>query len=175
MKSILATLGLMITFSVIILAHFGYSWLTFNALILTNILIILSVLDWQFYCLPDLLTLSLLWIGLLVNIFSCFASLEEAVLGAVGGYLTMYLFSQGFYWCTGKRGLGQGDWKLIAALGAWFGWESLPHILAVASLSGGLSFFIMMLLGKLTKNDPLPFGPFLAMAGWFSLLYTQYQ
>ncbi len=139
------------------------------ALILTTILTLLSLIDWKTQYLPDELTLPLLWIGLLFNIFSCFTSLENAVLGAASGYMAMYILGNGFYLCTGKIGLGQGDWKLFAALGAWFGWQSLPEILALASLIGIIFFCVMMFLGRFKRSDPLPFGPFLSFSGWLML------
>lgn len=155
--------------NIITLNHFGFVWITFGALAFTNILIVLSMIDWQSHRLPDNLTLTLLWLGLLLNVSSCFVSVSNAVLGAAAGYMTMYLFARGFYFFTGKIGLGQGDWKFFAALGAWFGWQALPEILAKASLSGLIVCVLMIFFGKWQKNEPIPFGPFLALAGWTRL------
>lgn len=162
-------IGLMSLSGLLIISHFGWTWHALAALLLTGMLIALGLIDWKIQCLPDGLTLSLLWLGLLLNISSCFVSLEEAVMGAALGYILMSLLAQGFYFCTGKIGLGQGDWKLFAALGAWFGWQPLPEILAAASLTGLIVFFLMVIMGKCNKSDPIPFGPFLSLSGWFML------
>lgn len=169
-KSTIVASGLMILLSFIIIKHFGWAWITLASLVFTGTLIILSLTDWKYHCLPDSLTLSLLWLGLVINVFYFFVPPEKAIVGAATGYLIMYVLAQVFYLCTGKIGLGQGDWKLYAALGAWFGWSSLPEILALASFSGLITFLLMISTGKWTKNEPIPFGPFLAVSGWIILL-----
>ncbi len=168
----LALMMLMIVLNIITVTYFGLIKLTISAVIFTNVLFFLSMIDWQSHRLPDNLTLSLLWLGLLLNISACFVSLEQAVLGAAAGYMAMCLFTRAFYLCTGKIGMGQGDWKLFSALGAWFGWQALPEILVKASFSGLIVCLLMIGFGKWRKNDPIPFGPFLAFAGWIRLFIS---
>lgn len=152
-----------------IIWHFGWTLLGLLALIFTGILIVLSLIDWRYQCLPDILTLSLLWLGLVINRYSLFVSLDQAVLGALIGYMALGIVAQLFYRLTGKVGMGRGDWKLFAALGAWFGWQELPWIMAAASLSGLIFFLVLIKMRRCTKNDPIPFGPFLAIFGWVAL------
>jgi leader peptidase (prepilin peptidase)/N-methyltransferase len=173
-KSNFLTLGLFIVPQVMIIHHFGFTFTALAASVFTFWLVLLSEIDYQHHRLPDGLTLSLLWLGLLLNASHYglvhFTSASDAVLGAAAGYLSMRCLARLFYFFTGKIGLGQGDWKLFAALGAWFGWQSLPKILAIASFVGIFVFFLMLSLGKHKKSDPIPFGPFLAFSGWITLL-----
>nr|WP_232220536.1 A24 family peptidase [Legionella tunisiensis] len=126
-------------------------------------------MDLQHQLLPDSLTLGLLWLGLIANTQSLFTSLPDAVLSAACAYLSLWLFIQIFYLFTGKIGMGHGDFKLFAAFGAWFGWTQLPLILLFASLTGALVGITYLKVKRKTKNTPIPFGPFLCIAGLGSL------
>lgn len=137
----------------------------------TTILIILSIIDWRTQYLPDIGTLSLLWLGLWLNTSGFFVPMNEALLGAISGYLSLWIITRLFYWKTGKIGMGDGDLKLFSALGAWFGWKLLPEIMAIAAISGLIVLFWKMKRHKHPRNEPIPFGPFLAIAGCCAL-YT---
>lgn len=150
--------------------YFDFNLTLVFALLFIWFSISLFFIDLQHQLLPDSLTLGLLWLGLIANTQSLFTSLPDAVLSAACAYLSLWLFIQIFYLCTGKIGMGHGDFKLFAAFGAWFGWTQLPFILLFASLSGILIGIIYLKAkGKTTKNTPIPFGPFLCIAGLVSL------
>lgn len=157
-------------FAVIIL-HFGASTAGLAALALTAVLIAAAGIDARTTLLPDQLTLPLLWLGLVANYFGLFTDLESAVLGAVAGYLSLWLVYHAFRLATGKEGMGYGDFKLLAALGAWLGWQALPIILLLASLVGAIVGITLILLRGRDRNIPIPFGPYLAAAGWLALLW----
>jgi leader peptidase (prepilin peptidase)/N-methyltransferase len=150
---------------------FGVSSALAGALLLTAVLIALTAIDLDLQLLPDSLTLPLLWVGLLINMTGTFTSLESALLGAVFGYLSLW----GVYWLfkiiTGKEGMGYGDFKLLAALGAWFGLAALPTIVLLSSLVGATLGLTLILTGQQTRETAMPFGPFLAGAGLIHLLY----
>ncbi len=158
--------------SVMVVLQLGPSWSAMAALVLTWGLIALAVIDLRTYLLPDALTIPLLWLGLLVNLSGGgFTDLASAVLGAVFGYLSLRVVFQVFKWITGKEGMGFGDFKLLALFGAWLGWQMLPLILLLASATGALvGVALIVLLGR-DRHRPIPFGPFLAAAGWLALLY----
>lgn len=134
------------------------------------LLIALVVIDIQHLLLPDALTLPLLWLGLLANLQGALVPLSDAVLGAVSGYLSLWSLYWGFKLATGKEGLGYGDFKLLAALGAWSGWQHLPLVVLSAALLGILAIVLLRLTGRAGRDDPLPFGPCLALAGWWLLV-----
>ncbi len=140
------------------------------SLLLVYILIALACIDIDTKLLPDQLTLTLLWLGLLANSLGTFTSLEAAVWGAIGGYLCLWLVHQGFFLTTGKQGIGYGDFKLLAAIGAWLGWHALPIVLLVASTAGIVWVFILR-LSKVEFNPHIPFGPFLAISCFINLLF----
>ena len=121
--------------------------------------------------LPDQLTLPLVWLGLLINMSDTFISLQDAVLGAVFGYLTLWSIYWAFKLVTGKEGMGYGDFKLLAALGAWFGWQALPLIIILSSFAGAIIGVAVIVASKDKQSRPLPFGPYLAIAGWVYLVY----
>tara|TARA_R110000824_G_scaffold7892_3_gene35719 strand:- start:65689 stop:66567 length:879 start_codon:yes stop_codon:yes gene_type:complete len=158
--------------SALIAYQFGFNWLTLAVLILCWSLIVLTMIDFDHQLLPDDITLPILWLGLLINYFELLTTLESAVLGAIGGYLILW----GVYWLfkllTGKEGMGHGDFKLLAALGAWLGWQSLPQIILLSSLIGAIVGISLILLKGKDKNVPIPFGPYLAGAGFVSLLWS---
>lgn len=151
--------------------HFDFNLTLVFAFLFIWVLISLFFIDLQHQLLPDSLTLGLLWLGLIANTQSLFTSLPDAVLSAAGAYLSLWFFIQVFYLCTGKIGMGHGDFKLFAAFGAWFGWVQLPLILLFASVTGALIGIIYLKAKGKTKNTPIPFGPFLCIAGLISLFF----
>ncbi len=149
----------------------GAQWTTLAALGLTWTLIALTVIDFDHQLLPDALTLPLLWAGLLVNLDGALVPYRNALLGAVAGYGVLWGVFQAFRLLTGKEGMGYGDFKLLAALGAWLGWQALPLIVILASTLGALTGGLLILLRRHHQGVPIPFGPFLAAAGWIALLW----
>ena len=150
---------------------FGVSNALAAAMLLTGVLIALTAIDLDHQLLPDSLTLPLLWVGLLINIDATFVSLESAVLGAVFGYLCLWSVYWLFRIITGKEGMGYGDFKLLAALGAWFGLSALPTIVLLSSLVGAVIGIALIVTGRQSREAPMPFGPFLAGAGLIHLFY----
>jgi leader peptidase (prepilin peptidase)/N-methyltransferase len=142
--------------------HFGYGIAGFAGLVFTWAMVALVFIDIDVQLLPDRITLPLLWTGLLVNLSDVFTDIHSAVIGAVAGYLLLWTI----YWCykliSGKEGLGRGDFKLLAAIGAWLGWEMLPLVILLSSLTGAMAGTVLVLLGKQERNSPIPFGPYLA-------------
>ena len=150
---------------------FGVSNALAAAMFLTAVLISLTAIDLDHQLLPDSLTLALLWVGLLINIDATFAPLERAVLGAVFGYLCLWSVYWLFKIITGKEGMGYGDFKLLAALGAWFGLSALPTIVLLSSLVGAVTGIALIVMRRQDRETPMPFGPFLAGAGLIHLFY----
>jgi leader peptidase (prepilin peptidase)/N-methyltransferase len=151
----------------------GFGWPAAAALIFTWTLLAASVIDFRHQLLPDDLTLPLLWLGLGVALFGLFADLPSAVIGAMAGYLALWLVYQAFRLLTGKEGMGFGDFKLLAALGAWTGWPYLITIIILSSLVGAAFGLALILLRQRDRQIPMPFGPFLAAAGWIALLWGE--
>jgi leader peptidase (prepilin peptidase)/N-methyltransferase len=141
------------------------------ALFFTWCLISLTMIDADHKLLPDQITLPLLWAGLLVNSFGMFVPLYDAVWGAIGGYLSLWSVFWLFKILTGKEGMGYGDFKLLAALGAWMGWQSLLVIILLSSIVGAVVGSIMLIASKQGRNTTIPFGPYLAAAGWIAFLW----
>jgi leader peptidase (prepilin peptidase)/N-methyltransferase len=152
-------------------AHFGWSAAGAGALVLTAFLVALAMIDADTTLLPDDMTQPLLWIGLLMNLRSTYAPLPEAVIGAVAGYLALWSVYWVFKFATGKEGMGYGDFKLLAALGAWLGWKMLLPIILMSSLVGALVGVVLIVLARRGREIPIPFGPYLAAAGFLILLY----
>ncbi len=148
---------------------FGADFLLLGALIFTALLIAMSGIDMDHKLLPDQLTYSLLWAGLLFNLLGGFATLQDAVIGALAGYLSLWSVYWLFKLATGKEGMGYGDFKLFAALGAWLGWQLLPLMIIVSAVTGLVLGGGAMLLRKSDKQ--IPFGPFLAIAGWLAMFF----
>jgi leader peptidase (prepilin peptidase)/N-methyltransferase len=157
--------------SLITVFYFGASYTGLAALFLTWSLISLTMIDSDTQLLPDNMTLPLIWLGLILNTFNTFTSLESALWGAIFGYLSLWSVYQLFKLLTGKEGMGYGDFKLLAALGAWFGWQSLPIIILVSSVVGAIIGIGMVVIKGKDKNIPIPFGPYLAIAGWITLIW----
>lgn len=151
--------------------HFDVSLALLGALLFTWSLIALTMIDIDHQLLPDDITLPLLWLGLMFNLNATYASLPNAVIGAIAGYLALWSIYWVFKLITGKEGMGYGDFKLLAALGAWLGWEALPMIILLSSVVGACCGIALMLIKRRGKEIPIPFGPYLAMAGWIALLW----
>jgi leader peptidase (prepilin peptidase)/N-methyltransferase len=153
--------------------HFGFGWAAAGALLLVWALLALMAIDFDTQLLPDDITLPLLWAGLLFNLFGVFTSLPSAVLGAVIGYLALWSVYWLFKLTTGKEGMGYGDFKLLAALGAWLGWQMLPLIILLSSLVGAVVGITLIVALKHGRNIPIPFGPYLAGGGLIALFWGQ--
>jgi len=151
--------------------HFGFTWQAGAMLLLTWGLLAMSLIDVDHQLLPDALVLPLLWLGLIVNYFGLFTSLGDALWGAVFGYLSLWSVYWLFKLLTGKEGMGYGDFKLLAMLGAWGGWQVLPLTILFSSLVGAVLGVILLRLRNAETSTPIPFGPYLAIAGWIALLW----
>jgi len=159
--------------AMVVAAYFGVTWMTLAALGLTWALIALSVIDIRTQLLPDVITLPLLWAGIIVNFNGLFTDLESAVLGAIFGYMSLWTVYQLFRLLTGKEGMGFGDFKLLAALGAWLGWQFLPLIILLSAVVGAAVGIAMIVFRGRDRNIPIPFGPYLAGGGWIALLWGE--
>jgi leader peptidase (prepilin peptidase) / N-methyltransferase len=157
--------------AVVVVTHFGFGPAAACALVLSWCLIALAAIDIDTQLLPDTITLPLLWAGLFANYFGIFVSLEDAVLGAISGYLALWAVFWMFKLATGKDGMGYGDFKLLALLGAWLGWQILPVIIVLSSVVGACVGIALMIFSSHDRSTPIPFGPYLAVAGWITLLW----
>ncbi len=158
-------LGLLVAY------QFGASWQTAALLVFTYFLVALTLIDMDEYLLPDSLTLPLIWIALIANSFDLFTSLESALYGAIAGYLSLWSIYWIFKLLTGKEGMGYGDFKLLAAIGALLGWQALPVVILLSSVVGAVVGILgIMIMGR-DKNIPIPFGPYLAAAGFIAALW----
>lgn len=156
--------------------HFGFGASCAGALLLAWTLLALTVIDLDHQLLPDVLTLPLLWAGLLFNLAwpdAAFTDLRSAVIGAAAGYLLLWSVYHLFRLVTGKEGMGYGDFKLLAALGAWLGWQMLPAVILLSAGVGAVTGIALILLRGRDRQLPIPFGPFLAAAGLIALLWGQ--
>ncbi|EDN69110.1 Type 4 prepilin-like proteins leader peptide-processing enzyme [Beggiatoa sp. PS] len=153
--------------------QFGFGWPLLGALFLTWAMLAASMIDFDHQLLPDNITLPFLWLGLLFNLFGVYTDIESSVIGAIVGYLSLWIVYKLFKWTTGKEGMGYGDFKLLAMLGAWLGWQALPVIILLSSLVGAIIGILLILLRGHDRSVPIPFGPYLAMAGWLSLLWGE--
>ncbi len=161
------------TCSAIVAFHFSYGIELWFALLLTWSLIALSFIDIDSQLLPDSITLPMLWLGLFLSIFGVFADPESSIIGAVAGYLSLWTVYQLFKLVTGKEGMGYGDFKLLALFGAWLGWQFLPVIVLLSSLVGAVIGISMVIFVRRDHNIPIPFGPYLAAAGWLALIWGE--
>ena len=159
------------TLAVIVAWKFGFSFQSAMAILLTWSLICLSFIDYDHQYLPDNITLPFLWLGLFLNLNNLYVNLSSAVLGAIIGYLLLWSVYQVFRLVTGKEGMGYGDFKLLAMLGAWLGWQALPAIILISTLVGSVIGVSLILFKQHNRNHPIPFGPYLAIAGWIVLLW----
>ncbi len=153
--------------------HFGFTAAGIGAVLFTWFLIALTFIDFDTQLLPDSMTLSLLWIGLLFNVAGVYVPLDQAVIGAVAGYLSLWSIYWVFKLLTGKEGMGYGDFKLLAALGAWFGWTALPAVILLASVVGALVGIVLIVFARHGREVPIPFGPYLAGAGLLALYFRE--
>ncbi|MBL6816101.1 MAG: prepilin peptidase [Pseudomonadales bacterium] len=159
----------------LVAATFGPTWLSLALLLFTWGLVALALIDFDHQLLPDDITYPMLWLGLAVNAFDLGmgVSIYDAVLGAVFGYLSLWVFYWAFKLLTGKEGMGYGDFKLLAALGAWMGWQSLLPIIILSSLVGAIFGIVSIMIMGRDRSAPMPFGPFLAGAGFIMLIWGQ--
>ena len=159
--------------SVIIAWHFGFGWSAVGALLLSWALIPLTFIDVDHQLLPDKITLPLIWLGLAFNLSGVYTDLHSSVIGAIAGYVSLWSIYHLFKLVTGKEGMGYGDFKLLAALGAWMGWQALPMIVLLSSFVGALIGITLVLLKQHQREIPIPFGPYLAIAGWIALVWGE--
>lgn len=159
--------------SIVIASRFGVTIETLLLLVLTWGLICLTLIDFDTMLLPDQIVMPLLWLGLLVNINSTFISLNDAVIGASVGYMSLFSVFWLFKLLTGKEGMGHGDFKLFALFGAWIGWQLLPILILMASVVGAVVGISLMLFKNHQREQAIPFGPYLAVAGWITLLWGE--
>jgi leader peptidase (prepilin peptidase)/N-methyltransferase len=151
--------------------NLGSGWLGLAGLVFTYFLIAMTLIDYDTKTLPDDLTYPLLWLGLLINLNGTIVPLRDAVIGAMAGYVSLWAVYWLFKLVTGKEGMGYGDFKLLAALGAWMGWAMLPTIIILSSVVGALVGISLIVFARRDRNNPIPFGPYLAAAGMIALLY----
>ncbi len=159
--------------SIFIAFKFGVSAKTVALLPFTWALIVLVFIDFEHLLLPDIITLPFLWLGLLLSLFGLFCSSFEAIVGATSGYLILWSSAQIFRLIRGKEGIGQGDFKLLAMFGAWLGWQVLPFIILCASLLGAIIGITLIFLKKHSLQKPIPFGPYIAIAGYIAIIWGQ--
>ena len=158
---------------VITIWHFGPNLQGLTALALTASLVALAGIDIDHQLLPDNMTIPLMWAGILISFWSIHIDLVASVIGAIAGYLVLWTVYHLFRLLTGKEGMGYGDFKLLAALGAWMGWQMLPLVVLLSSVVGALVGLTLMATGRLKRDKPMPFGPFIAAAGWIALIWGQ--
>lgn len=159
--------------SALVAWHFGVSMETLAALVLSYALITLTFIDLDHQLLPDSITLPFLWLGLALSLFDVFTDVRTSLIGAIAGYLSLWLVYHLFRLLTQKEGMGHGDFKLLALLGAWLGWKMLPVIILLSSLVGAVLGTIWLSLSGQGRSTPIPFGPYLAAAGWLALMWGQ--
>jgi len=153
--------------------YFGFGWAMMAALIFVWALMVLAVIDIDTHLLPDDITLPLMWLGLLFNMYGGFTDLHSAVIGAVAGYLSLWTIYWVFKLVTGKEGMGYGDFKLLAAIGAWLGWSILPLVILFSSLVGAIAGIGLIIAAKLNKDIMIPFGPYLVGGALIALFWGQ--
>jgi len=181
-KSISARYPLVETLTAVLAAmcawRFGFGWEAAMAIAMTFALVAITMIDADTQLIPDSIVLPLLWIGLLMSLFhpmpeseSLFIAPRDAIVGAIAGYLSLWTVYQLFKLVTGKEGMGYGDFKLLAALGAWLGWQQLPMIILMSALVGAIVGISMMVFRGHKRSTPIPFGPYLAAAGWITMLW----
>jgi leader peptidase (prepilin peptidase)/N-methyltransferase len=159
--------------SIAVAWQFGASWQSVVGISVTWLLVAMTMIDFDHQLLPDNLTLPMMWIGLLASLVPVFADVRSAVIGAAAGYLILWTIYQLFKLITGKEGMGYGDFKLLAAIGALLGWEVLPMVILLSSLVGAVVGVSLILVSGRDKNIPIPFGPYLAAAGWIAMMWGE--
>ena len=156
-----------------VLQVFGYEWLTVALLFYTLSLIALGCIDMETQLLPDEITIPLLWGGVLTALVFGHISPADSIIGAVVGYTALWIVYWAFKLLTGREGMGHGDFKLLAALGAWLGWQALPAVVLLASIAGLLYAAVALARRAIKRDQPIPFGPFLAASGWVTLMFRE--
>jgi leader peptidase (prepilin peptidase)/N-methyltransferase len=158
--------------------RFGFGWEAAAGIALTWTLIVISVIDIDHQIIPDSISLPLIWAGLFLSLFHplagaqvLFVDPQTAIAGGLAGYLSLWSIYHLFRLLTGKEGMGYGDFKLLAALGAWLGWQMLPLIILLSAVVGAISGILMIVIKRHKRSVPIPFGPYLAAAGWIAMLY----
>lgn len=159
--------------AVIVAMHFGFTPAALAALLLTWALLILTAIDLDTQLLPDAITQPFLWLGLTLSLFGVFTDSHSSIIGALAGYLSLWSVYIVFKLVTGKEGMGHGDFKLLALLGAWLGWQTLPLIIILSAVVGAVVGVTLVALKHHQSGHPIPFGPYLAGAGWIALLWGQ--
>lgn len=157
--------------SVIIAIHFGMTMQAVMAIVLTWGLIVLTMIDYDHQLLPDNITLPFLWLGIICNMAGLYTDIYSSLFGAIFGYLALWIVYISFKLLTGKEGMGHGDFKLLSMIGAWLGWQFLPLVIIISSLLGTIVGLSLIIFRSRKKSQPIPFGPYLALAGWIALLY----
>ncbi len=157
--------------TLVVVLQLGVNWQSFFALLLTWNLIALSGIDFDHQYLPDNLTLPFIWLGLFINLFNLYTDINSAVIGAIAGYLVLWTVYQLFKLVTKKEGMGYGDFKLLALFGAWFGWQSLGFIIILSSVAGSIIGIALIIFKNQSLSKKIPFGPYLAIAGWIFMLW----
>ncbi|WP_444907513.1 prepilin peptidase [Microbulbifer sp. SSSA008] len=155
----------------IVVWQLGFTWQALAGCFFTWALVALTGIDFDKQLLPDSITLPLLWAGLIINIWGVFASLQDAVIGAIAGYLSLWLVFHIFKIVTGKEGMGAGDFKILAAIGAWFGWQVLPMVILLSAVVGAIAGISWSIAVRRDRSLPIAFGPYLAGAGWIAMLW----
>ncbi len=157
--------------SALVVYKFGFSLQSGFGLLLTWVLVALSFIDFDHKLLPDDIVIPTMWLGLALSLIPVYTTTTNSVAGAIVGYLTFWLVFQAFLLLTGKQGMGHGDFKLMALLGAWFGWIYLPQIVLISTVAGSIIGITMMLLKKASSEMAIPFGPYIALAGWIAMMW----
>ena len=153
--------------------HFGFGLDAVGAILFIWALIALTVIDFDTQLLPDDITLPLLWLGIIFNLYGTYTTLNNAIYGAIAGYLVLWTVYWGFKLVTGKEGMGYGDFKLLAAIGAWLGWTMLPLVIMLSSVVGAVVGITLIVAMRHGRNIPIPFGPYLAGGGLIALFWGQ--
>lgn len=158
--------------------RFGFGWEALMAILMTFALVSISMIDFDHQLIPDSIVLPLVWVGLAMSLFhpmsgseALFVAPKDSIVGAMAGYLSLWSIYQLFKMATGKEGMGYGDFKLLAALGAWLGWQVLPIIILMSAAVGAITGVAFVVFRRHDRNLPIPFGPYLAAAGWITMLY----
>jgi len=160
--------------------HFGFGWEALMAIGLSFALVAISLIDADHQIIPDSIVIPLMWVGLIMSLFhplagadTLFIAPRDAIVGAVAGYLSLWSVYQLFKLITGKEGMGYGDFKLLAALGAWLGWQALPTIILMSAVVGAIIGIALIVFRGRDRQIPIPFGPYLAAAGWITMLWGE--
>lgn len=157
--------------SALVAYELGFNEVAFGFILVTWLLVAMTFIDLDEMLLPDIFTLSMLWLGLLMAVHSPLMSIHDAVIGAAIGYMSLFSIYWGFKLLTGKEGMGYGDFKLLAAIGAWVGWQHLPIVILLSSVVGAIVGITLMIRKNQDSNMAIPFGPYLAAAGFLTMLY----